>query len=103
MSQYEISMSKPSCGEAGRTGDWRSSRPVVTLDLCLAVKSGRAACQLCWAYCPDTCITKGVPPLIDLEYCKGCGICAEMCPPSAIKMIPEHVHHLCVVQEGGAR
>jgi Pyruvate/2-oxoacid:ferredoxin oxidoreductase delta subunit len=25
----------------------------------------------------------------DLEYCKGCGICAEECPTKAIEMITE--------------
>jgi pyruvate ferredoxin oxidoreductase delta subunit len=26
---------------------------------------------------------------IDLDYCKGCGICAEECPVDAIEMIQE--------------
>jgi pyruvate ferredoxin oxidoreductase gamma subunit len=25
----------------------------------------------------------------DYQYCKGCGICAEMCPTGAIKMVRE--------------
>jgi pyruvate ferredoxin oxidoreductase delta subunit len=25
----------------------------------------------------------------DLDYCKGCGICAEVCPADAIAMVAE--------------
>ena len=28
---------------------------------------------------------------IDLDYCKGCGICAAECPCGAIEMVPENV------------
>ncbi|MFP3162015.1 MAG: 4Fe-4S binding protein, partial [Acidilobus sp.] len=28
---------------------------------------------------------------VDYEYCKGCGICAEVCPTHAIEMVPEVV------------
>ena len=96
--RHEISMSTPSVGEAGRTGDWRSSRPVMIGELCLAVKQGKAVCQLCWVYCPDACIAKGVGPTIELEYCKGCGICAEVCPSGAIEMQPEHEHTGCEIE-----
>ncbi len=94
-----IAMSKPAAGEAGRTGDWRSKRPVMLAESCLAVKRGEAVCQLCWAYCPDSCIGRGVGPVIDLEYCKGCGICAEVCPASAIEMVPESVHGVCDIKK----
>lgn len=86
---HEIAMSAPSVGEAGRTGDWRDAYPVIRYADCLPAKSGKETCQLCWAHCPDNCIARGVRPAIDLEYCKGCGICAEVCPPRAIDMIPE--------------
>ncbi|MDF1542310.1 MAG: 4Fe-4S binding protein [Anaerosomatales bacterium] len=110
-SHQRISMSRPSPGEAGRTGDWRSSRPVMQAELCLAVKADTATCQLCWAYCPDACFAKGVPPAIELEYCKGCGICAQECPSGAIVMVPEREHGVCEMPEdpsgdlaeGGAR
>jgi pyruvate ferredoxin oxidoreductase delta subunit len=89
-------MSKPSVGEAGRTGDWRNKRPVlVAREKCLAVKTGKVTCQLCWVYCPDACIAKGIGPEFDLAYCKGCGICAEACPTDAIEMRPEYETGTC--------
>jgi pyruvate ferredoxin oxidoreductase delta subunit len=91
----EISMSRPSAGEAGRTGDWRNERPVMDGTVCLAVKAGKATCQLCWAYCPDGCIRKGAGPEIDLTYCKGCGICSSVCPSGAISMKPERDTGTC--------
>ena len=91
----DIDMSTPAIGEAGETGNWRSKRPVMTPEVCLAVKQGTESCQLCWVYCPDACITRGVGPAIDLTYCKGCGICAEVCPGNAIEMQPEAVHGVC--------
>lgn len=96
----EISMSKPSRGEAGRTGDWRSKRPVlVVAEKCSAVKQGKVVCQLCWVYCPDACVSRGIGPVFDLEFCKGCGICAEVCPTGAIEMQDEAEHGICELEE----
>jgi len=97
----EISMSRPAVGEAGRTGEWRNSRPVVDPAKCLAVKQGKVTCQICWAYCPDGCVAQGVGPVIDLTYCKGCGICAEECPAKAIEMQPEALHGVCAIDADG--
>lgn len=92
-----IAISSPSPGEAGATGDWRSKRPVMDAEKCLAVKKGAETCQICWVYCPDACITRGVGPVIDLTYCKGCGICAQECPADAIEMVPEAPHGVCEI------
>lgn len=49
-------------------------------------------CDNCYGMCPDNAITKlgpGQRYMIDLDYCKGCGICAAECPAGAITMIPE--------------
>lgn len=91
----QISMSRPSAGEAGRTGDWRGKRPVLFAEKCSAVKQGKVTCQFCWVYCPDACVTRSVGPVFDLEHCKGCGICAEVCPTGAIEMQPEAIHGVC--------
>ena len=93
----QIAMSKPAIGEAGATGDWRSKHPVIDAAACSAAKQGRESCQLCWVYCPDACITRGAPPVIELAYCKGCGICAVECPTKAIEMVAEGEHAACEI------
>jgi NADPH-dependent glutamate synthase beta subunit-like oxidoreductase len=54
------------------------------------------ACDNCYGVCPDNAVIKLDPPgpyryEIDLDYCKGCGICAEECPAGAIAMHPERI------------
>ncbi|RIQ18243.1 4Fe-4S dicluster domain-containing protein [Jiangella rhizosphaerae] len=49
-------------------------------------------CDNCYSVCPDNAVIKLGPGRryeIDLEYCKGCGLCAAECPAGAIAMIPE--------------
>jgi pyruvate ferredoxin oxidoreductase delta subunit len=62
---------------AYRTGSWRAFRPV----------RGQAACThcfQCWLFCPDSSILVDVEHEkmagFDLEHCKGCGLCASVCP-----------------------
>jgi pyruvate ferredoxin oxidoreductase delta subunit len=98
----QIAMSTPSLGEGGRTGEWRSKHPVLEAAACSAAKQDRESCQLCWVYCPDACITRGAPPVIDLTYCKGCGICAQECPTNAISMIAETDLGTCEVEAAGS-
>jgi len=82
-------MSTPAVGEAGRTGDWRDLRPVIDHQKCIPSLKKKPACYLCWLYCPEGVIAAEIPVKIDLDYCKGCGICAEECPAKAITMINE--------------
>ena len=63
-------------GNAG----WRTQRPVVDHDLCVR-------CYVCWTICPDGVIDRDID--IDMNFCKGCGLCAHECPRKAITMVRE--------------
>jgi len=81
-----MASSLPAAGEAGITGEWRTECPKISNEKCIAAKKNKLICQVCYIFCPEAVISKGTPPKIDLTYCKGCGICAEECPNSAITM-----------------
>jgi NADPH-dependent glutamate synthase beta subunit-like oxidoreductase len=53
------------------------------------------SCDNCYGVCPDNAVIKlgepGEKYLIDLDYCKGCGLCAAECPSGAIRMVPEEI------------
>ena len=68
-----------------KTGDWRTFLPVVDREKCIN-------CMQCWLYCPDMAIEakdNGELGEIKLDYCKGCGICANICPVKCIEMKKE--------------
>ena len=46
-------------------------------------------CSVCELMCPDLAITRGRDGsiVVDLKYCKGCGLCAHYCPKNAITMV----------------
>jgi len=87
--QHICGESSPTVGEAGKTGEWRDSFPVIDPEKCLLVSQNKPSCFLCWLYCPDAVISKTIPVQINMEYCKGCGICAQICPAHAITMVYE--------------
>ncbi len=66
--------------EAYETGDWRAFRPVFGEAECIN-------CFQCWLNCPDSSIlvdTENEEMVgFDLKHCKGCGICASVCPVNA--------------------
>ena len=47
--------------------------------------------MMCILPCPDsaTCHKDGIMTGIDYDKCKGCGICAKVCPFKAIQMVDE--------------
>lgn len=68
---------------------WRSVKPVLDPDAC-------TMCLSCYMSCPDGTIYKmcndaGAATALGIDYgfCKGCGVCAEVCPAHCIAMIPE--------------
>jgi NADPH-dependent glutamate synthase beta subunit-like oxidoreductase len=51
-------------------------------------------CDNCFGVCPDNAVIKLGPAQgyqFDLDFCKGCGICAQECPCGAIDMTPEEI------------
>ena len=51
-------------------------------------------CDNCFGVCPDNAVVKlgaGNRFAINLDFCKGCGMCAEECPCGAIQMVPEAI------------
>ena len=69
-----------------KTGDWRSERPIWHKDKCVQ-------CLICWIYCPDSAfkIEDGKIVGIDYDFCKGCGVCANVCKVKAITMAREEL------------
>jgi len=67
-----------------KTGSWRSLRPVVNKNQCIR-------CGVCWLFCPDMSIVRAPEGHFEanLDYCKGCGICAKECPVGCISMVSE--------------
>ena len=66
---------EPGCAAEYETGTWRAERPVHDMSKC-------THCLICWVYCPDGAIVvkDGRWTEIDYYHCKGCGICANVCP-----------------------
>ena len=74
----------PSTSLVNETGSWRSFRPVIDHDKCIA-------CGMCETVCPDMSVKEVEEGKyeVDLRYCKGCGICSVECPVDAIEMEKE--------------
>lgn len=67
-----------------KTGTWRTLIPKWDKKVCIQ-------CLLCPVYCPEAAIPvkNDQRRETDLDYCKGCGICAQVCPVKCIKMEKE--------------
>lgn len=71
----------PGSSRANKTGSWRTFRPVVDEEKCIA-------CSTCVPFCPEGIIvvTREDKYRTDYDFCKGCGICAQVCPVQALRM-----------------
>jgi NADPH-dependent glutamate synthase beta subunit-like oxidoreductase len=58
------------------------------------------SCDNCFGVCPDNAVIKLAEAAenpnvngyaIDLDFCKGCGLCVQECPCGAIEMVPEKI------------
>lgn len=80
------------CFSAGhlvsKNAGWRNERPVIDGGAC-------TGCYQCYFYCPDGAIYKvspeasAAPVAVDLDFCKGCGVCVSVCKFNALSMISE--------------
>lgn len=62
---------------------YRTFAPKFDYDQCIH-------CLMCFVYCPEGAICKDNEKLtVDMDYCKGCGICAHECPRKCIEMVKE--------------
>ena len=63
------------------TGSWRTFKPEKNNIKCIN-------CLFCWIYCPDSSIKVEDGKMVgfDYDHCKGCGICAKVCPVKCIDM-----------------
>jgi len=77
---------EPGNAEEYETGGWRTYKPEWIEENCIH-------CLTCWICCPDAAIKTEDGDFVgfDYDHCKGCGICAKVCPvsPKAIEMIKE--------------
>lgn len=77
--------SKPGSSRANKTGSWRTEvKPHFLKKDCIA-------CRMCVLICPEGIISGGAKNTFDcdLDYCKGCGNCAAICPKKDIEMVAE--------------
>ncbi len=75
----------PRKSTGSKTGSWRmQSRPEFLHKNCIA-------CRMCFNACPEMCITGKEKNTFtcDYTYCKGCGLCAVVCPKKDIIMVQE--------------
>lgn len=65
---------EPGSSHNYKTGDWKTFKPVR--------KDNCTHCLICWLYCPDSSIIVKDGKVVDIDYehCKGCGVCARVCP-----------------------
>jgi len=77
-------ITRPASALDNKTGSWRAFRPIIDDAKCIN-------CSFCVPNCPDNAVpfVNGKRGPVNLDYCKGCGICAQLCPVKCIRMEEE--------------
>lgn len=74
----------PATGLNNKTGSWRTGKKPKFLH------QNCTGCRMCYLLCPEGCISGSKKTYdVNLDYCKGCGICVEVCPVKDIVMVNE--------------
>jgi pyruvate ferredoxin oxidoreductase delta subunit len=76
---------KPEKSKGNKTGAWRVKlRPKYLQKNCIA-------CRMCILVCPEPCVSGKEKNTFNTDYtfCKGCGLCAQVCPKQDIVMVEE--------------
>jgi Pyruvate/2-oxoacid:ferredoxin oxidoreductase delta subunit len=74
--------------EAKQEGIWNQERALQEAERCLSCGTCNL-CLQCVSFCPDASIQLDeykTTVMVDLDHCKGCGICAYECPRGIITM-----------------
>ena len=77
----------PAKSKGSKTGRWRTLlRPHYLHKNCIA-------CRMCSMICPEGCVQGKEKNAfsVDYDFCKGCGVCADICPKKDIEMVPEEL------------
>ncbi len=83
VTEYEGPWASPKKLLAVKTGTWRYQKPLTNAAKC-------CRCGTCYLVCSSGCVVcTGTRFSANLDYCKGCGVCARLCPVSAIRMVRE--------------
>ena len=71
----------PGNSAGARKVSYRNLKPVTDYPKCIK-------CAKCWMYCPDIAFIRNAQGFFENieEFCKGCGLCARVCPTKCIKM-----------------
>lgn len=67
-----------------KTGSWKTFKPVWLKEKCIH-------CLQCWLICPDFSVLVKEEKMtgFDYEHCKGCGLCAYICPVKGKAIVME--------------
>lgn len=83
LAEYPVGPCCLSAHIVGINAGMRTFRPIIDHATCVH-------CLRCFLVCPEGAIDKSEADLeIDLNYCKGCGVCAHECKVGAITLVKE--------------